>query len=247
MAVKANYTRDSTFWQMQARHSKAIRFTSHYSRLTQDVQLAISQAVVRGEKPVQLELDSDADEVKPCQPWVPLPDLQIPFAAVRWYGDALVRSIVSWFWQGIDEGGDLAWISHFQLYADYMLATGQPGPVHVLPGPQWRNGCDVPNLPLRGFGFKQRTRWFTKVWKEILRHQGIELSFCYRRPRSQMVLMFTGVAAIPWPQYRIQAVDKWMLGIAGVTFRRQSKLLDALPFGVRNPVFPLPVLTSSGW
>ena len=77
-----------------------------------------------------------------------------------------------------------------------MLTTGLPGPVHLMPGPQWRNGSDVPHLQLRGFGFKQRTRWFTKVWKEILRHQGIELSFCYGRPRSEMILMFTGVAAI---------------------------------------------------
>ena len=62
-----------------------------------------------------------------------------------------------------------------------------------------------------------------------------------------MILMFTGTAAIPWPQYRVRAVDKWMLGIAGVTFRRQSKLLDALPFGERDPQFPLPLLSSTGW
>ena len=115
-----------------------------------------------------------------------------------------MRSIASWFWQGISEGdASTVPVSHFQLYADYMMTTGRPGPVHLYPGPKWADGMDVSHLTLRGFGYKQRTRWFTKVWKEILRHQGIQLHFGYERPRSQMILMHTGVVFIPWPQYRL--------------------------------------------
>lgn len=248
MAVQANYSRDRSFWQLWATHQQACQVVAHYNRLVQGVQLTISQAVVRMEKPIALEeAGENAEEVPVDMVWDPLPPLQIPVAAVRWYGDPMVRSIVSWFWQGLSEGdANLVPVSHFQLYADYMLATGLPGPVHLHPGPRWLDGQDVANLELRGFGYKQRTRWFTKVWKEVLRHQGIALRYGYQRPRSQMILMYTGVAFLPWPQYRITAVDKWMLGISGVTFSRQTKLLDALPFARQHCQFPPFVLTSYG-
>ena len=55
MAVQANYARDRTFWRLWASHCQACQFVFHYNRLVQRVQLAISQAVVRGEKPVQLD------------------------------------------------------------------------------------------------------------------------------------------------------------------------------------------------
>ena len=247
-AVAANQTRDGMFWDLHERHCQATAVMSHYNCLVQTVQLRISQEVVREEKPVLLEAEvPEVDEPHVRLHWTGLPSLQIPPAAVRWYGDALVRSIVSWFWHGISEAHSApVWMSHFQLYADFMLATGDPGPVRLSTAGQWQDGRDVSHIELRGFGFKQRTRWFAKVWKEVLRHQGIELSFHYGRPQSQMVLMFTGVAAVPWPQYRIAAVDKWMLGCSGVTYRRQSKLLDALPYARQHPSFPPAVLTSFG-
>lgn len=246
-AVLANQTRDAQFWALHARHSQALAVMSHYAQIVHDVQLRISQAVVRAEKPIQLEMEPTA-ELSPVRlQWQDLPTLQIPAAAVRWYGDTLVRSIVSWFWQGIAEAtGGPKWLSHFQLYADYMLATGSKGPIRLKPANRWQDGSEIQHLDLYGFGYKQRTRWFAKVWKEVLRHQGVVLSYSYERPQSQMVQMFTGVAAMPWPDYRIAAVDKWMLGCSGVTFRRQSKLLDSLPFASKHPMFPPAVFTSLG-
>jgi hypothetical protein len=134
-AVLANQSRDASFWDLHDRHCGALAAIGYYNRLVQNVQLLISREVVRGEKPVQLEADPEPAPEETLR-WTTLPSLQIPAAAVRWYGDSIVRSIVSWFWQGVADGGDRPmWISHFQLYADYMLATGLPGPVRLQPEP----------------------------------------------------------------------------------------------------------------
>ena len=97
---------------------------------------------------------------------------------------------------------------------------------------------DVPQLTLRGYGFQQRARWFSKVLKEVLRHQSVSLPYGYGRPKSDSILMHCSVIAIPWPADRVELVDKWLLSFGPDTFKRQSKLLDAIPFASRNDSFP---------
>ena len=147
-----------------------------------------------------------------------------------------VRRILSWFWQTVGSGNEeLRWISHFQLYADYMCSTGHPGPVHLK---KWADGETVPGLQLRGFAFRQRTRWFVKVWKESLRHLGIVLESTFGRPSSQVVLMHTGCVSLPWPAERLTLVDRWLLSCAQTTFKRQARSIDALPYADIQPGFP---------
>ena len=110
----------------------------------------------------------------------------------------------------------------------------------------WEDGAQVSHLSLLGFGCKQRTKWWTKVWKEILRHLHVSPTFAYGRPHSCMILHHTGVAALPWPPERIKLVDQWMLRVAGTTFRRNSKLLDALPIAPRLEVFPPVYMSTCG-
>ena len=93
-AVAANQTRDGTFWDLHERHCQATAVMSHYNCLVQTVQLRISQEVVREEKPVLLEAEvPEVDEPHVRLHWTGLPSLQIPPAAVRWYGDALVVAL----------------------------------------------------------------------------------------------------------------------------------------------------------
>eukprot|EP00435_Cladocopium_sp_Y103_P034195 s179_g8.t2 len=244
-AVKANFDRPQSFWDLHADHVKACDAVLALNRMVQNVQLTISQEVVRNEQPVFVEVAPEMLEIPlPEQPWTPLPLLHIPDGAVRWYGDGLVRLILSWFWQTLhDCTGDMIWVSHFQLYADFMCCTGHPGPVHVH---KWEDGGQLPNIGLRGFSYKQRTRWFIKVWKESLRHLGYELQCAFGRPMSQMVLMHTGIVALPWPKARVALVDDWMLLCAQRTFRRQSKLVDALPYTDKRCGFPDIYLSTAG-
>ncbi|CAL1128423.1 unnamed protein product [Cladocopium goreaui] len=192
------------------------------------------QAVVRGEQPVQVHLEPvECALPLPATCWQELPALTIPAGAVRWYGDKMVRLLLSWLWQSVwGVSHPLRWVSHFQLYIDFMCSTGHPGPVHVK---RWRDGADVQNLSLQGYSFRQRTRWFTKMLKESLKHMGVSLHMGYGRPYSQAIMMHTGVLAVPWDPQRIYMVDKWMMAVANQTFKRQSAAIDALPYAPRRP------------
>ena len=119
------------------------------------------------------------------------------------------------------------------------------GPVRVGNG-KWIEGNMVSHLSLRGHGFKQRTRWWVKVLKETLRHQGVTLQMEYGKPKSQSILMHTGVIAVPWDQTRLDLVDRWLLSCSTGTFRRQSKAIDSLPIAVRNEEFPIVPITTIG-
>ena len=85
-----------------------------------------------------------------------------------------------------------------------------------------------------------------KVWKEVMRHQRVSLEFSYGRPVSNMVLMHTGLAAVPWPLSRVKVIDAWMLKCAGATFRRNSRLIDALPLAERSMEMDGVFITSVG-
>jgi ribonuclease HI len=244
-AVRANVSRSQEFWELWQQHTAACEGIAWFNQTVQQVQLAISQEATREDAPMSGVPPAHLlPHVKPSVSWTALPTLFLPPTAIRWYGDKLVRHITSWFWAAVQNSDhEVQWVSHFQLYIDFMLTTGLPGPIKRE---RWYDGADLPFLSLRNFAFRQRARWFTKVFKETLRHMQIKLSFDYTRPASQMVLMFTGVIALPWCPQRLQWIDDWMLSHGGNTFRRQSAAIDSLPFAEKSPQFPPHVLTSLG-
>ena len=244
-AVLANLSRPQDFWKLHVEHVQALEAIGTVNRLVQGVQLAISKEVVYNDQPDTTE---NAPQVchtpVPSHPWRQLPELSIPGGATRWYGDSMVRLLLSWFWQTLHQcEGDLVWVSHFQLYIDFMCCTGHPGPIHLS---RWCDGDTVPNVRLRGFSFRQRARWFAKVWKQCLKHLNVTVDFAYCKPMSHIIVMFTGCAALPWPEGRLRLIDDWMMKCAGGSFKRQTRAIDALPFADPQPGFPQVFLSSSG-
>ena len=244
-AVQANYDRPPEFWELFERHRDAVAFTAHFNQLIWNVVLAVSQAVVREEQPLQVLVEPQESALPlPATNWRGLPPLSIPSKAVRWYGDRMVRLLLSWFWQSLDSSTHrVCWVSHFQLYVDYMCSTGHPGPVHVS---QWRDGEEVTHLSLMGYSFRQRARWFTKMLKESLKHLGVSLHMGYGRPSSQAVQMHTGVLALPWDPLRLRLADKWMMTCSNQTFKRQTRAIDSLPIAGRRTDFPEVYVSSLG-
>ena len=242
-AVRVNLARDHVFWNLYERHMVAVEGITYINRSVQQLQLAISREVVHNQAPLHIEPEPEEIEVPlPIIAWKPLPPLHVPGAASRWYGDDMPRLILSWFWQTLDRATDpLRWISHLQLYADFMSCSGHPGPTHFE---RWEDGSKVPFLRLRGLAYRQRTRWFIKLLKETLRHLHVPLHFAYGKPFSQVIKMHTGLIALPWPEDRLRQVDLWMYHCCGTTFRRQSRLIDSLPFRDYDPSFP-PIFVST--
>ena len=124
-AVMVQWQRPAEFWTFFSRHILAVEASRTISRHVQTVLLTISQLVVRSEQPVPAEVRDNLC----CSPEVPfeaqlvLSQLHIPAAATRWYGDMVVREILSWYWQtAYNSPHPFVWISQYQLYVDFMLS-----------------------------------------------------------------------------------------------------------------------------
>ena len=128
------------------------------------------------------------------------------------------------------------------LYADFMAATDHPGPVNDR---GWKEGALINGLSLR-YSYKQRVRWFIRLLKECLKHLGLQLPYAYGLPSSQMVQMHTGIIALPWPLHCLQIIDAWMFRCVPHAFKRQSKVVDTLPYLDRLEAIDGVVLSSVG-
>jgi len=241
-AGRVNMQRPRVFWDLLERHVQACLLTDRWNVEVQRVLLSVSQRVLRSDQPVAPDEEVPLP-VAPVPSWKALPPLRhLPSGATRWYGDAIVRSIVSWWWGTLTgASGPIFWISHLQLFIDYTSSTGLEGPVKQQ---GWKEGSTSPLLGLLQPSFKQRTKWFIKVLKETLRHLLVPLECAYCKPESTMISMFVGCVAVPWPLCRIEAVDRWLHQYTDQPFRRQSKAIDSLPVPRRCHSFPSVDLTT---
>ena len=125
----------------------------------------------------------------------------------------------------------MQWISHTQLFIDFHLSTGHAGPIH---DGKWYNSAEYKGHELRNWGFKIRTRWFTKVLKECLRHLGISLPFSFCRPMSRYLSLHCGTIGLPWPTYRLDVVDEYLRMNLSTAATREGRILDSLPLSGRG-------------
>ena len=247
VADQANQTRSAEFWSLLADHVQAVDIVRHVSREVQQTLLRISLAVLRdadaaaaeGPAPLPRPVKSNI----PLPVWDALPDLvAIPAAAVRWYGESMVRLILSWFWGVLQHSRneDMAWISCFQLYVDFQMQTGHPGPVHVTrkTSGQWFNPGFDSAIGLQGHNFKTRCRWFSKVFKESLRHAQVSITCGQVRPNSHFLSLHCGCVALPWPVDRVHEIDRWFQQHLSKAASRGGQTLDRLPVAVRNASWP---------
>ena len=236
-ASLAQERRPYAFWELLQRHVQACMKIGVWNSQIQKVLLAVSQQVLQGEKPGDVRDDHVPAPVICSSEWVPLPVLTaLPDGAVRWYGRAMVQTLVSWFWDALElSQANMIWISYAQLFVDFALSTGHAGPLN-LDG--WKDATLVPHHSLLGIGFKRRARSFAKVLREILRHSGVRIASAYVRPQSDMIAMHSSCVAVPWPSARVIAVDRWFLSFTERPFRRQTKELDHLPVPCKDSRFP---------
>lgn len=241
VAGRANLHRPEGFWRLLSCHVSACLKCDQWSAEVQRVLLRVSQHVLRNESVAVHEPDVLPEGPTPTWKTL-LPLAQLPRGALRWYGDEIVRSIVSWWWSTLfDSVEPVQWISHLQLFIDFTSSTGLVGPVKFH---GWKEGSNVPLFGLVQPSFKQRTKWFIKVVKEVMRHMQLPFESAYCKPASVMISMFVGCVAVPWPRSRLHAVDRWLRQFTDQPFRRQSKAIDTLPVAKRNDAFPFIPFTS---
>ena len=157
----ANLCRTSEFW---ATHKQQVRGTSVVSELgrwVSGVILAVSKAVVAR------QVTSDADGLNSLDivdlprealadsdgTWEPFTIVSpLPWTLTRTYGFSIVAEIAGWITQALTEAASLGeqprWLSTYQLYLDYQMATGKPGPIYDK---KWINPDIRPDVRMRNF------------------------------------------------------------------------------------------------
>ena len=195
-AACAQWQRPAEFWTWYAHHVNSVCACRDISRQVQQVLLAVSRAAVSddGLCDENAREDLGVSPVVPPGTWQELGVLHIPLQAVRWYGDMVVRTVLSWYWQSVSSTAEVQWISQYQLYIDFMLC-GECGPVKL---DSWRSGDSVPHVDLLSISFLTRARWFSRTLKECLKHHGQGFQFSYCRPSSRALNLHTGCLAVPW-------------------------------------------------
>eukprot|EP00435_Cladocopium_sp_Y103_P018281 s2658_g4.t1 len=207
-AQLANLQRPEAFWKV---HRKFVAQTEDALSLAQavhTVMLKISRKVlfhqveVR-ETPPECALPAALAPLDPGPlPWQALPaEVVLPEGILRRFGHRVIRQITGWLYQALQDtsSSDARWISFYQLYIDYMLATGEGGPLHLN---GWEDPKDHPQIDLIQIAFKRRCSWFTHVLKSIMTALSLVFQTKYTRTESHMLLVSTSCLWCPWPQLK---------------------------------------------
>eukprot|EP00435_Cladocopium_sp_Y103_P016651 s1710_g4.t1 len=245
-AVRANFARSHSFWQLYHDHVQACHIAYTLSTEVQMVLLQVSRAAVNAEDN-ELAVEPSEPVFQPDRPpveaWTGLRPFSLPALAARWYGQAMVCKLLSWWWFTLDGVAEpCRWVSHFQLYLAFQLATGWTGPIH---DPRWMDGDDFPCLGLLNFPFRLRARWFAKCLKESLRHAAQPFAYRFTTPESQVLKLHTGCLAVPWPMWQLEQIDQWLLTRQPLGIRRKGDTLDALPIATKLDDWPVVPLSSA--
>ena len=163
----ANQSRPTEFWNVWERHAQAVTATSNIVQQVRDVQLAV------GRRQVQASVNVAADPVP--EPARPTREFAMEFSLGTWRGEMqhavaqlfgadIVRKAIAWFLARIVVGPDAApaWISFHQLYIDFQLSWGHPGPIKVQ-----KRWVDVVYLTAESYSCRVRVRWFRQLMKAL--------------------------------------------------------------------------------
>ena len=93
---------------------------------------------------------------------------QVPPVLARTFGSSHARRAAHWLHTRLvpADRGSIVWVSFVQLYIDYQLSWGNPGPLLVQK--QWVDLDQRPYLTAEAFPFRTRVRWFRRFLKTFL-------------------------------------------------------------------------------
>ena len=151
----------------------------------------------------------------------------------RLFGVEIVRKTVAWFRDRVAGGAGraLEWISFHQLYADFQLTWGHPGPIKVQK--QWVDAAARPYLAVEAYSCRVRVRWFRQLLKAIWRALGITVALQQCRPCSNILHAFLPSASLPWDARALQEVESWMSATLVRPCTRDAGVLKDLPLAKR--------------
>jgi hypothetical protein len=242
-ATVVHHMRTREFWNLYDTFVADSKYARYVSTHVQKILLDISRAVVQrqqecaedaGEDTVQFEVQT----LTPSCPFAALPEVGwVPRHLCDRFGQRIVKQIAAWFQQVLPcmEGASAEWVSFYQLYCDYMLCFGEGGPVRF---DHWIDPVTRPNISLLDLSFKCRCRWFTHLLKQLWQEWQYKVQIAFTRPRSEVLILHTACARLPWPTERADIVEAWISSKLQGPAKRKGRQLLRLPTAGRNGAMP---------
>ena len=242
-ATAANLLRPHSFWLTHQTFEADTRYAAYVSGHVQRVLLTISRAVVQQQRsadldPQDVELSPQKVSPSPIGRSVALPEVAwVPAEVCKRFGHRIVAQVGAWFQQSLRGGavGSHMWISFYQLYCDYMLSTGEGGPLRFG---DWIDPAQRPNIELRNISFKCRCRWFTCLLKALWKAWCYDIEVKFTRPRSEALTLHAACAWLPWTGERLDQVEAWLVSKLEGPAKRNGRQLLRLPTASRQESFP---------
>ena len=230
----SNQLRPQEFWTLFERHKQATQANWDLSRQVQWLQLRISRAAVQAERFMdEMEAGTTAQPVRQPAvdpgPWVPLPVFEaMQPCVVAKYGARLPGLLQRWFWTHLEGTARRPeWISLYQLYIDFMWFCGEGGPISDKN--KWYDPASSPEVLVVPYHFKRRCAMWITMFKDVMKHSGVECHFRFTRPQSLMLSLHAGCCWVPWPPERLSVVDRWIEKHFGKPATRNGETVNRLP------------------
>lgn len=237
LACAANKARPASFWELWERLSTECRAARKLHQQVGQVHLAVAKMSVWNCPEAEAEPD---EPVEPREARVfsmdyaaPSGALTAPPVAARKYGYDMVARMLAWWSKRVQPGApsERQWLSFSQLYVDYQLTYGCPGPLRL--NQQWVDAAHRKHLDVERFDFNQRSKWFRQALKQVLQEAGFTLSFSNSRPSTTVIVAYVSCAAVSWDRWCIEQVDGWMSQHLGQC-ARSVHTLKSLPLASRR-------------
>eukprot|EP00438_Fugacium_kawagutii_P015342 Skav202560 [mRNA] locus=scaffold2177:32411:37070:+ [translate_table: standard] len=230
-AQRTNFQRDARFWTFYQRHTHQVHQIRETCRQIQAVQLRVSRRVF-------LDTAEPVDEPEPPMPSTPVLSAtpwvvgdSLPVKLRMMYGADYIQHVATWLTQVEQERHASAavcpqqWVSAFQLFVDFQMSQGHPGPIYH----HGRWDTNMAFARLVPYDFKVRTRWWTRVFVDIMTHWGNTLVRAYTNPASLVIMVHAGSFVVSWPQRRLDYIDRWFSSHLKSTATRAGHALKGLP------------------
>eukprot|EP00435_Cladocopium_sp_Y103_P058661 s1324_g20.t1 len=233
-AKLANQARSHSVWQLWQQHVRELFAAEALATQVRALQLAVARAQVRQQAPeVAVSVEAPA-HVRPTRQfaltydnsgWTGTP---LPLLAHKYGAGHATRAIAWWTARTMDRNqGDVKWVSFVQLYVDYNLTFGQPGPLKV--GKIWVDVASRPYLDPMTFAFRTRVRWFRRFLQNLLTEGKVITTYQQCLPSSNAILAHVPCLAVKWSEWHLDRIDTWLQAHLQEKCTRNASALIKLP------------------
>ena len=237
-AKLANQSRPEAFWSFWRHHVQGVIAAAKLSTQVRHLHVAVAQQQVMGQNRTVTE--STVVAPKETRQFAPTFDnsswkgCRLPQLAFL-HGEGHALRAISWWSQRTrdDMSSKVCWMSITQLFIDYNLTFGQPGPLQV--NKQWIDVANRPYIAHDHISLRVKLRWFRRFPQNMLKEGQVRVCCEQCRPESSAIQAHVQCVSVKWSDWHRDRVDAWLLSHLTTPCTRNAAALLALPVITRDP------------